>query len=192
MWMGLKLTTPPTSEPVSLAEVKAHLRIDGDSEDTYLGTLIAAAREDCEAFQNRAYVTQTWELTLDKWPQFPVKLPMSPLINATSIKYYDTANVETTWDASNYFVDTDSEPGRIDLAYNISLPTTTLRPINGVKILFVAGYGDSVDVPQATKQAMLLLIGHYYENREATSDKKMEELPMAVSSLLWKNRLVPI
>lgn len=189
---GLKLITPPDAEPVTKTEVETQLRLTAGSEDTYLDTLIAAAREDCESFQNRAYITQTWELTLDGWPDFPLKVPMPQLISVTSIKYYDTEDVEVTWASSNYFMDADSEPGRIGLAYNVTLPTTTLRPINGVKIRYVAGYGAAANVPQATKQAILLLIGHYYENREATSEKKMEELPMAVSSLLWKNRLVSI
>lgn len=189
---GVKLIIAPATEPITVTEVETHLRLATGSENTYLATLITAAREDCESFQNRSYITQTWELTLDQWPCFPVKLPMAPLISVTSIKYYDTADVETTWAASNYFVDADSEPGRIGLGYNVVLPTTTLRPTNGIKIRYVAGYGAATVVPQATKQAILLLIGHYYENREATSDRKMEELPMAVSSLLWKNRLVPI
>lgn len=190
--MALKLIIPPATEPVTTAEAKSHLRIDGIDEDDVIEGFIVAAREDCEDFQNRAFITQTWELTLDCWPRFPLKLPKAPLISVSSIKYFDTENVETTLDASNYFVDIDSEPGRVDLGYNICLPTTVLRPINAVKIQYVCGYGAVDDVPKAVKQAILLMVGHFYENREATSDKKMEELPMAVCSLLWKNRIVPI
>lgn len=189
---GLKLITAPATEPVSLAEVKSQLRIDSITEDTYLGTLIAAAREYCEMFQNRAYITQTWELTLDGWPCFPIKLPMPQLISVTSIKYFDTANVEATWAASNYFEDTDSEPGRIGLGYNIVLPTITLRPINAVKIRYVAGYGAASAVSLRTKQAILMLIGHLYENRETVSPVDLKEIPFAVSSLLWLDRIVPI
>lgn len=189
---GLKLITVPATEPVSLTETKSQLRIDSTTEDTYLGTLIAAAREYCEMFQNRAYITQTWELTLDGWPRFPIKLPMPQLVSVTSIEYFDTANVEATWASSNYFVDADSEPGRIGLGYNISLPTTTLRAINAVKIQYVAGYGAASAVPLRTKQAILMLIGHLYENRETVSPVDLKEIPFAVSSLLWLDRLVPI
>lgn len=189
---GVKLITAPVTEPVTLTEVKSQLRIDGTSEDTYLATLIAAAREYCEMFQNRAYITQTWELTLDGWPCFPIKLPMPQLVSVTSIKYFDTANVETTWAASNYFVDADSEPGRVGLAYGITLPTTTLREINAVKIRYVAGYGAATAVPLRTKQAILMLIGHLYENRETVSPVDLKEIPFAVSSLLWLDRIVPI
>lgn len=190
--MGLKLITAPTTEPISLAEVKSQLRIDSTTEDTYLGTLITAAREYCEMFQNRAYITQIWELTLDGWPCFPLKIPMPPLINVTSIKYFDTTDVETLWVDTNYYVDTDSEPGRIGLGYSIVLPTTTLRSLNAIKIQYVAGYGAADDVPQRTKQAILLLIGHMYENRETVSPVDLKEIPFAVSSLLWLDRIVPI
>lgn len=190
--MGLKLIAAPTTEPILLAEVKSQLRIDSTTEDTYLGTLITAAREYCEVFQNRAYITQTWELTLDTWPRFPFRLPMPPLVSVTRIDYHDTLDVEITWAASNYFVDTDSEPGRVGLGYNIVLPTTTLRALNAIKIQYVAGYGAADDVPQRTKQAILLLIGHMYENRETVSPVDLKEIPFAVSSLLWLDRLVPI
>lgn len=190
--MALKLITAPVTEPVTATEVKTHLRIDGSTEDTYLGTLIAAAREYCEMFQNRAFVSQTWQLTLDTWPVFPFKLPMPPLVSVTRIDYHDIADVETTWAASNYFVDTDSEPGRVGLAYGVVLPTTTLRSLNAIKIQYVAGYGAAVDVPLRTKQAILLLIGHMYENRETVSPVDLKEIPFAVSSLLWLDRIVPI
>lgn len=190
--MGLKLITPPATEPVTLTEVKSQLRIDSVTEDTYLGTLITAAREYCEMFQNRAYITQTWEFTLDTWPRFPFKLPMPPLVSVTFIHYHDTADVETIWAASNYFVDTDSEPGRVGLRYNIVLPTTTLRSLNAIKIQYMAGYGAAAAVPLRTKQAILLLVGHLYENRETVSPVDLKEIPFAVSALLWTDRLVPI
>lgn len=189
---GLKMITGPAAEPVSLTEVKSHLRIDSDTEDTYLGTLIQTAREFCENFQNRAYITQTWELTTDSWGCFPLDIPLPPLISVESIKYFDTENVEATWDAANYFVDIDSEPGRIGLGYLVTLPQTVLRPTNGVKIQFIAGYGAALDVPLRIKQAILMLVGHYYENRETVSPVDLKEVPLAVKSLLWLDRIVPI
>lgn len=189
---GLKIITEPAAEPVSLTEVKSHLRIDSDTEDTYLGTLIQTAREFCENFQNRAYITQTWELTTDSWGCFPLDIPLPPLVSVESIKYFDTENVEATWDAANYFVDTDSEPGRIALGYLKSLPQTVLRPTNGVKIQFIAGYGAALDVPLRIKQAILMLVGHYYENRETVSPVDLKEVPLAVKSLLWLDRIIPI
>ncbi|OPX87737.1 MAG: Phage gp6-like head-tail connector protein [Pelotomaculum sp. PtaB.Bin104] len=193
--MALKIKTQPASEPISLAEAKSHLRVDGTDEDTFIDGLISAAREDCEDFQSRAYITQTWELWLDNWPGSDcIDIPLPPLQSITSIKYYDTDGTEYTMATVDYFVDTKSYVGRVVLAYGKAWPSTTLRPANGVCIEFVAGYGDAAaDLPAAVKQAMLLIIGDLYENRENTViGKQTNELPMAAKSLLWKNRVVPV
>lgn len=163
----------------------------GDStEDTLLSSLITAAREYCEGFQNRAYINQAWELWLDEWPDKDyLEIPKPPLSSITSIKYYDVDDTEYTLDSSSYYVDVISEPGWVVLNNGYSWPSTTLRPANGVCITFVAGYGASSSyVPAKVRQAMLLLIGHYYEHREAVSDKSMTQVPMAVDSLLWLDR----
>lgn len=167
--------------------MKSHLRIDGTDEDVLLDSLIKAAREYVEDFQGRALITQTWEMTLDSFPQMPLKVPKPPLQTVDSIKYVDQNGVETIFDAANYVVDTDSEPGRIAFAYGKSWPSVTLKPINGVKIQFKAGYGDdAASVPEKVKIAMLLYIAHRYMNRET------DEVPSAVDMLLWPDRMVPV
>lgn len=163
------------------------------AEDTLLAALIQAAREYVEDYQNRALCTQTWELVLDSWPvRDYVELPKPPLQSVTSIKYKDSAGTESTWADTNYIVDPDSFLGRVVLADGISWPTATLYPAGGIRIQFVAGYGLAADVPQTTRQAMLLLIGHLYENREAGTDRALTEIPFGVKSLLDMNRVVPI
>lgn len=172
-------------------------------EDDLIESLITTAREDCESFQNRAYITQTWELWLDRFPSDNfIEIPLPPLQSITSIKYYDTDDTEATAyepgaetpiGTATYFTDDKSEPGRLCLKNGKSWPSTTLRPHNGVCVTFVAGYGDAAsDVPKAVKQAMLLLIGHYYENREAVLTTGMNPIvvPFAVESLLWKKRIL--
>lgn len=186
--MGLKLITPPTEEPLTLPEVKEYLRIDAAeaSFDNILTGLIIAAREFCEIFQNRAYITQTWELTLDIFPKMPLKLPKPPLKTVNSIKYIDYLGAETVWDPSNYLVDEKSEPGRIAFSYQITWPSVTLQPINAVKINFDAGYGAALDVPENVKMAMKLYIAHRFENPDS------EEVPTVVELLLWSDRMVPL
>jgi len=108
------------------------------------------------------------------------------------IAYYDTSDTEAFIDAGHYFVDMKSEPGRIVLNYSKSWPTTVLRPANGVCVTFQPGYGDAAtDVPKSVRQAMLLLIGHLYENREAVLTTGMNPIvvPMAVESLLYQDRV---
>lgn len=168
------------------------------AEDDLLTALIAVAREYAEGFQNRAYITQTWELWLDDWPKGDrIKIPLPPLQTVNSIKYYDTANVVATMATADYFVDDKSEPGRVVLAYGESWPSTTLRPANGVCVEFDAGYGDAAsDVPKRVRQAMLLLIGHWNENREAVRTAmtrgEMLPVPLGVAALLSLDRVVPV
>jgi uncharacterized phiE125 gp8 family phage protein len=154
-------------------------------EDTLISDKITAAREDCEAFQGRAFITQTWHLWLDEWPAF-IKIPLPPLVSVTSIKYYDTSNTEATVTASDYYVDSNSEPGEIHLTYGKSWPSTTLRTKNGICVEFVCGYGAAgSNVPQAVRSAILLQMAELYENREDT-EGKMNKIS---ENLLWKKRV---
>lgn len=194
MKFGLSLVTGPTAEPVSLTEAKVHLNEDGTSDDTNITALIATAREDCESFQRRAYVTQTWDLTLDKWPDSDsIELPLPPLQSISFVKYVDKDGNETTWDSSNYFAAVKGEPGRLVLAYGKSWPSTTLRPAEAITVRFVAGYGAATVVPKMVKQAMLLLVGHWYANREAVMAARQGgsalPVPFGVEALLWKDRV---
>ncbi len=183
-----KLIEPPAEEPVTLQEVQAHLRLES-GEDNYVAGLIVAARRHCEAFQGRAYVTQTWELYLDAFPGGCIKCPLPPLQSVTFIKYRDSSGVLQTLDQSAYIVDAYSEPAPVFRAYGESWPST-YPEANAVQIRFVAGYGAASDVPSEIKQAILLKIADLYENRgDEQSGKRMEE---AVESLLWPERIVPV
>lgn len=161
------------------------------AEDTLLAGLIQAAREYVETYQNRALCTQTWELVLDAWPAGYIEIPLPPLQSITSIKYKDSEGKENTWAATNYIVDTDSYLGRV-LADGCSWPSDALYPAGAIRVKFVAGYGLAAAVPATIKAAMLLLIGHWYEHREATDAVNLSEIPFAVKSLLDMNRVVPV
>ncbi len=182
---------PPQQEPISPDEAKAHLRVTSADEDAYIASLITVAREWCEGFQQRAYITQTHKLTLDRFPcGRAIYLPRPPLQSVTSIVYTDSEGAQYTVDADRYIVDTVSEPGRIVLSYGASWPLVTLRPAAGVEITYVAGYGDAASVPQRAKQAILLLVGHWYEQREAVlAGSISKEIEFAVHSLLWQDRV---
>lgn len=185
--MIFKRVVAPLVEPISLTEVKDYLRIDGNDSDSTLSPLIISAREYCEDYQNRALITQTWELTLDSFPDNLIRVPRPPLQSVVSIKYKDELGIEATISSSDYIVDTDSEPGRIVLAAGKTWPSLTLQPINGVKIRYVAGYGDNAaDVPQKTKDAMLMYIANRHENPEE------KDVPRAVHSLLYQDRVIPL
>lgn len=191
--MALKLVTAPTTEPITLEEAKDHLRVDGNDEDALISSLITAAREYCEGYQGRAYVTQVWEIVLDAFPQMPMVVPRPPLQSVCSIKYTNNQGVEATFDVENYIVDSDSEPGRIVLASGKSWPAVQLQPVNGVRIRFSAGYGDATKVPASIKEAILLLVGHWHEHREAVlTGATSREIEFAVKALLGMERVVPV
>lgn len=191
--MPLVLQTAPTSEPVTTAEAKTHLRITTSDDDTYIGTLIAVARKHVETITGRALINQTWDYFLDNFPPGDkIVIPLPRLSSVTSVKYTDKDNVQTTLAASKYIVDTNNEPGQIVLAYGESWPTFTQKPINAVEIRFVAGYGSgAANVPEGIKQAMLLLIAHWYENREPINiGNIVTEIPETANALLWPYRVV--
>ncbi|MGB9826601.1 MAG: head-tail connector protein [Desulfofundulus sp.] len=191
MFSGLVLITPPVAEPISLAEAKAHLRVDIIDDDNLITALITAAREYCEGFQNRAYITQTWQLWLDAWPEdSEIRIPRPPLQAVNSIKYYSADNAEYVLPPSDYIVDKVGEPGRIVLAYGKSWPSITLRPANAVCVEFKAGYGDDAGkVPQKVKDAMIIHIKLHYDDYRPEERQKMEE---ARDRLLWQDRVVPV
>lgn len=188
----IKITTAPTSEPVSVAEAKLHCRVDHSTEDDLFTRLIETARIQCEDISGRAFITRTLTAYLDYWPDYIFELPYPPLATIESIKYYDDAGgAAATFASSNYQVDTTSEPGRVVLKSTANWPSTTLRDINGVEIIYTAGYGVAADVPDRYKQAMLLLIGHLYENRESVVVQQgvsLVQVPQAVEYLLLTDR----
>lgn len=191
IWM-VKVITEPTLEPVTLTEAKLHCRVDHNTEDLLISSLITAARQYCERVQGRAYITQTLEVTMDDYPASDiVKLPRPPLQSVTSIKYTDEDGTESTMSASSYIVDDDSLPGRISLKSGYSWPSTVLQEIGGFKIRYVAGYGSAASsVPQYIKQAILLLVAHWYMNRETVMVGSVsKELEMTVHALLQVERM---
>lgn len=186
-----KLVTPPASEPISLTEAKEQLRVDTSDEDNFITGLIEAARLYFEDATGRGFITQTWRLNLDEWPDSnQIALPRPPLQAVTEVVYLDEDGDESTLPAESYIVDSDSEPGRIVLASFAHWPNVNSYPANPIQITFEAGYGDDgADVPAHYRQGIKLLIGHWYENREAILVGTIsKEIELAVSSLIWLNR----
>jgi len=188
--MNLKLITAATTEPVSLIEAKAHLRVTDSNSDTLISSLIKTARQHCENFTGRALASQTFELIMDSFPSV-IELPMPPVTSLIAtdcgIKYKDSDGVETTL-ASTEYIFYDSEPAVIVNAYGKSWPTFIPYPIGAVKVRYVAGY--TTNIPEPIKQAIMLLVGHLYENREAINiGNIINEVPFGVTTLLFPYRI---
>lgn len=116
-------------------------------------------------------------------------LPRSPLSSVTSIVYTDANQSDQTLSSTLYRVDTVQEPPRITPAYNQTWPVTS-PIINAITITFVVGYGaTTANVPQNLRIAIMQLVAHWYENREAAMDTSYEHLPLATRCLLDQERV---
>ena len=197
---GKKLKVAPVVEPVSVDEARLHLRVDKhDLEDSAIDEIIRAARVDAEAFQNRAYVTQTWEFYFDLGTLFrwrALRVPLPPLQSVTEVAYRTSAGAWVPWvQNTDYFVDTIGEPGFVVFTDAAGIPSDSSGywEVNPIRVTAVVGYGAPEDVPASIRQAILLMVGHFYENREAVVVGTISSpLPMGVKSLLSKERVMPV
>ncbi len=172
------MITPPAEEPVTLARLKAHCRVDGDADDDLLSVYLTAARERVEALSGRALVSQTLELSLSCWPSGGIlRLPRAPLIDVDAIEYLDPNGLTIELDPSQYIAPS-GEPARIGPASGTWWPAIA-PSLGAVRIRWTAGYGGAEDVPARYVQAILLIVNHWYEERSAS-----EDLPGAALALI--------
>ena len=188
----LALKTAPTTTAISLAEAKAFLRVDSDydDDDAYITSLIGVATNVVEQFTRRRLIQQTYNLYHDFFPPY-IDLQVGIVDSITHLKYYDADNVLQTLATSNYDLDKRINPGRIYESNTGSFPSTYERP-NAVEVEFVVGSAAS-DVEDAIKQAMYIVIGRYYENRQdVVTGTIASELPLMVEHLLTPYRLLEL
>lgn len=165
----IRVVDPPVGEPLDLDAVKAHLRVDFSDEDAMILGYISAARELIENECSRALMTQTVELGLDDFPCYEdrIRLPRGQLQAIQSFTYTDVDSVTHTMVAgTNYRLNQYSEPAEVVLPFNAVWPSVMLDTAAPVIIRFTCGYVSADDVPVKVKQAMLMLIGDWYVNRE--------------------------
>lgn len=159
MPLGLKLITAPATEPVSLEEAKARLKLTVAAEDTDLEALIAEARALVEAETGRALLTQTWSLYLDRFPAWTheIRLPKPPLQSVAWVMYYDLSGALVTLDPARYWVATGAAPGRVRPVWNTVWPFTQYGRPEAVEVRFTCGYGTAAAVPREAKAAVKAL-----------------------------------
>lgn len=160
----------PTNYPLSLSEVKTHLRVDHTDEDAYIQALIKAVNTRVEGFLGRPLLNTQFQWKLDGFPATDncLYFPQPPLVSVDSINYLASSDGNSTnWGSTYYNVDTVSQPGRLEPAYEETWPTNVRYVNNTVTIKFTAGYGSvSTDVPEDIRLGMKLILGHAYENRQ--------------------------
>lgn len=163
--MTLYRTVEPAGEPVTLADVKAQLRVAHDSEDALISGLIKAARAEVEAQTGMALIDQTWRLAMDCWPYSRlVRLRRHPVKEILSVTVYGEEGEGAVLDPSSYEVDLVSRPARLHFVS----PPAPERRLNGIEVDFTAGFGEAgTDVPDQLRRAVLMLTAHWYEFRAA-------------------------
>ena len=155
-------TVEPASEPVTLAEAKAHCRVEVSDDDAYITALITGVRIVAEQELQRTLITSTYKLILDGFPSDQIDLPYPVLQSVTSLKYYDEAGVQQTLSAGLYRVDAVGQPGSISTTD--AWPKTQSRQ-DAVEVVYVAGWTAAANVPQNIKQWMLMRIETLYDTR---------------------------
>lgn len=172
----------PVSEPITLAEAKAHLKVDVADDDALITAEIVAARKWAEQYCNRAIPRQTILATFDGAPPNGgnILLPQSPVYSITAISYIDNNGAVQTWDSSLYAQDLESSPARISPAYGESWPSIRQQN-NALFVLYVAGES-AIQAPII--HAIKMIVGSLYANRENDCTKQSFTPSMSVKALL--------
>lgn len=184
-WTRLVRTVAPTSPVVSVDEAKRHLRVFHDDDNADITAMVATAEAAIEGPNGIgiALSPQTWRMSLDHFP-CEIIVPLGPVTSVTSVAYTDANGSPAT--VSGLRFDLDASPLRIWPARDTAWPEIYCEP-GAVKVTFVCGYAT---LPPDLRAAILLIVGHFYEHREAvTTDLKAVDLPMGVSSILERYRV---
>lgn len=191
--MSVVVITPPEEPVVSLEVAKAHLRVDFGDDDSYIKGLIEAVIGTLDGpagWLGRALVTQTLEWRGDDFGSCDIPLPYPPIAQILSVKYDDEAGAEQTLPDTTYRLVGQPNMPRMALSYSATWPAVRGQS-EAVRIQYEAGYGSADDVPKPIKQAILLVVGHLYSNREAVVvGQTAIELPMAAKMLLFPFQII--
>lgn len=191
--MPVVVISPPDEPVVSLEDAKAHLRVDFEDDDDYISGLVAAAigiLDGPAGWLGRAIVTQTLELRSDGFGVGDICLPFPPIVDVVSVGYVDTDGSEQMVPEADYRLVGQPNMPRLELVYGAQWPAVRWQS-ESVRVQYDAGYGAAEDVPAPIKQAILLMIGHWYANREAVAiGQTAIEIPLAARALLFPYQIL--
>ena len=183
--MGLRLVLAPVGTPVTLEEVKAHLRVLHTLEDALISTYIRAAVMYVEQYTSRSLLPTTWSYS-QPYFTYNIRLPRFPVTAVNSITYHDGTVVQTLDNLDSvpdWRVDLYSEPAQIRPF--LTWPSIDTR-YGGIEVEFVAGYANAAAIPEDIRIAIFLLVGHFYSNRsnEVTGSIAGQVMATGVEELL--------
>ncbi len=183
-------TVAPTVAPVSLPEAKAHLQIDDNDEDGLILALIDAVTEHFDGANGalgKALITQTWTVSVKRPEDNSIILPVTPVQSVSSIAYYDGDDNSQTLTVSDFYLYKTEDFAYITPKQGVTWPVTRNRE-DAFTVTYVAGFGGAADVPQIIKQAILLMLRHWFDNRSATSDLTIKDVPLAVEAIVNRHK----
>ena len=178
--MALKVITGPAAQPIAVADVEAQVRASLSAETTLIDLYIKAVTAKAEGYLKRSIITQTLQLSVERFPSGSIKLPAGPVQSISSITYLDGDGVQQTISSSLYQLGIDDT---VCPAWGESWPGVRVQP-DSVKITYVAGYGLAVAVPAEIKAWMLLNVASLYENRETVISGNVSELNTLADGLI--------
>lgn len=176
----LTVITAPTTEPVTLTEVKSALGVTYSDDDVELTDLIQSAREYIELYTGRRLMTQVLELSFDRWPSVEFPIGEWPLQSIDSVKYDDASSPvteQTLTVNTDYYADTTTEKGRVRAI--TSWPSVANQP-NAIRVRFTAGYDSADAVPAAIKRGIILWVGGLYQCPDYIESAKMVLRPYRI------------
>ena len=184
--MSLVLTSGPSVEPITLAEAKAHLRVEQTAEDALIGSLIITSRLHIETALGLALITQGWSYFIDRWPKSrDIILPLRPVQAINAIRIYADDTTYVTLPAGTFALDGAGLPARVVRTASAT-PSNPARASGGIEFALTAGFGATpAAVPAPIRQALLLLVAHWFEHRDPIEIGSAEtRIPAVVSDLL--------
>lgn len=181
--MAKALISPPAALPVTLAEAKAHLRVETDDEDDYIAGLLATATAHVEAATGKSLISQVWRIYLDRLPDAePFELPVAPLLSVDAIAVYDAEGNPAAADLTLVDVDRHSDPPRLLVRGGVEAGAA----FNGVEIDVTAGFGEAgPDVPGQLRRAILVLAANWHAFRgQASGEALYGSVPRGFDTLI--------
>ena len=187
--MSAFLLMPPASEPLTLDEAKQFLRVEHDDDDALIASLIVAARAQVESVARCALIAQTWRFVRDAWPaEGRIVLKHGPLLSVAAARVFDGESEAVAIDIDQFVID---RAGAVIVFAPWALPHPSRRAA-GIEIDVVLGFGDeAANIPEPLRQAVRLLLAHWYENR-ALAGETGGNVPPGFAALLAHYRPVSL
>lgn len=172
---------------LTLTEAKDHLEIDHSDKDTLITSLVAAASAMLDGYDGmtgKTIAEQTVAYSIRQFPGRKLNIPVYPVKSLTSVSYYDEANEQQTIDVANFRLLSNEDYATLDLIEGYSLPTLYDRQ-DAITFTLLCGFAA---IPEPIKHAARLMVGHWFENREAASEKSVKAIDWAVEALVGRYR----